>query len=268
VRRSRRLRPRRRRWRQPFPLHGETGNTHFKLPGFWSENPGLWFAQVECILANRNVTRQFNRYCLVVEALPHESLRLVADLVEQVPGVDPYSVLKGRLLSAHQLTDFQRAEALFDMPALGGRKPSQLMAAMLEVCPRGAEKCILFPCLFLRRLPRQLRVLLARADLSDLKGLAEQADELWAHHSADDLVATLQQPLLEDEPAAAVAAVRGPPSQGGKPAHWKKKGGRRPPPKESAQSREARLAAGLCLAHWRYGDTADSCHAPCSWAGN
>jgi hypothetical protein len=37
-----------------------------------------------------------------------------------------------------------------------------------------------------------------------------------------------------------------------KPGSWKKKGGqKRPPPKESAQSREARLAAGLCLTHWR-----------------
>jgi hypothetical protein len=26
-----------------------TGNMHFKLPDFWSENQGLWFAQVECI---------------------------------------------------------------------------------------------------------------------------------------------------------------------------------------------------------------------------
>jgi hypothetical protein len=32
------------------PSAGEMGNTHFKLPGFWSENPGLWFTQVECIL--------------------------------------------------------------------------------------------------------------------------------------------------------------------------------------------------------------------------
>jgi hypothetical protein len=51
----------------------------------------------------------------VVEALPHESLRLVADLVEAVLAEDPYTVLKGRLLSAHQLTDFQRAESLFTM---------------------------------------------------------------------------------------------------------------------------------------------------------
>jgi hypothetical protein len=117
------------------PPTGETSNMHIKLTGFWLENPGLWFAQVKGILANRNITREFNRYCLAVEALPHESLRLVADLVEQAPAVDPNTVLKGRLLSAHQLTDFQRAEALFDIPALGGRKPSQLMAAMLEVCP-------------------------------------------------------------------------------------------------------------------------------------
>jgi hypothetical protein len=165
----------------------------------------------------------------VVEALPHESLHLVADLVEQVPAVDPYTLLKGRLLSAHQLMDFQRAEALFDMSALGGRKLSQQMAAMLEVCPRGAEKCILFPCLFLCRLPRQLRVLLTQADLADIKGLAEQADELWTHHSVEDLVAAFQQPLLEEEPTAAVAAVHGPPSQGGKATHWKKKEGRKPP---------------------------------------
>jgi hypothetical protein len=131
---------------------------HIKLTGFWLENPGLWFAQVKGILANRNITREFNRYCLAVEALPHESLRLVADLVEQAPAVDPNTVLKGRLLSAHQLTDFQRAEALFDIPALGGRKPSQLMAAMLEVCPRGAEKCIIFPCLY-TRCPGDLPVL-------------------------------------------------------------------------------------------------------------
>jgi hypothetical protein len=56
------------------------------------------------------------------------------------------------------------------MHALGCRKLYQLMAAMLEVCPRGAERCILFPCLFLCRLPRQLRVPLARVDLADLKG--------------------------------------------------------------------------------------------------
>jgi hypothetical protein len=240
---------------------------HFKLPQFWAQNPALWFSQVECIFANRNVTREFNRYCLVVEALPHESLRMVADLVERAPADNPYTALKARLLSAHQQTDFQRAELLFDMPALGSRKPSQLMAAMLEVCPRGAEKCILFPCLFLRRLPRELRVLLARADHTDLKALAEQADELWALHAQEEPVAAVQQLQLEEE---AVAAVRnsGPHMQAPKGGHWQKKKPKKQGAEESVQSKEASLTAGICLPHWRYGASARFCNNPCSWQGN
>jgi hypothetical protein len=157
---------------------------------------------------------------------------------------DLYSTIKGRLLSAHQLADFQRAEALFHMPALSGQKSSQLMAAMLEVCPRGSEKCILFLCLFLRRLPRQLRVLLARADLSDLKGLAEQVDKLWTHHAFEDLVAAVQQLFTEEE---SIAAFRpgGSGAQGTKGVPWKKKGGknRRPRSPPSGGRRGRRLVS-------------------------
>ena len=33
-------------------------------------------------------------------------------------------------------------------------------------------------------------------------------------------------------------------------------------------SRAARLAAGLCIKHWQFGDKAHSCIHPCTWAGN
>jgi len=36
---------------------------------------------------------------------------------------------------------------------------------------------------------------------------------------------------------------------------------------EPEVSRQARLAAGLCLPHWRYAD-AHNCFEPCSWSGN
>ncbi len=35
------------------------------------------------------------------------------------------------------------------MPSLGSRKPSEMMAAMLETCPRGEEKTNLFAYIFL-----------------------------------------------------------------------------------------------------------------------
>jgi hypothetical protein len=61
---------------------------------------------------------QFDRYCHVVAALPHKSLRLVANLVEIVPWDTPYEDIKQRLVASHQLSDFQKAEHLFQMPAL------------------------------------------------------------------------------------------------------------------------------------------------------
>jgi hypothetical protein len=96
----------------------------------------------------RGVADSFQRYCLVDSVLPHESLRLVADIVEAPPATEQYQVLKDRLLASHQLTGYQQAEKLFAMPVLVACKPSDLMAAMPEVCPRGEENTELFACLF------------------------------------------------------------------------------------------------------------------------
>jgi hypothetical protein len=56
-----------------------------KLGIFWPHSPALWFSQAECQFLVRGVTDSFARYCHVVAVLPHESLRLVADLVETLP---------------------------------------------------------------------------------------------------------------------------------------------------------------------------------------
>ena len=111
-----------------------------KLSPFWPQAPALWFTQAECSFTVKKIEAQYDRYCHVVAALPHESLRLVADLVESLPTETPYDDIKTRLVASHQLSDFQKAEKLFLMPPLGSRKPSEMMAAMLETCPRGEEK--------------------------------------------------------------------------------------------------------------------------------
>ena len=164
---------------------------HIKLSDFWPHAPQLWFSQTECRFAAHGVTSEFARYCLVVGALQHESLRRVADIVETPPQDQPYTVIKQRLLGAHQMTDYQRAERLYLSPAIGDRKPSEMMAAMLEMCPRGEEKTNLFACLFLQRLPREIRVLLSRVDHKDPKLLAEEADALWTLYSQPAAVAAV-----------------------------------------------------------------------------
>jgi hypothetical protein len=216
------------------------------------------------------VTDQFIKYCQVVAALQHDSLRRVADIVEAPPEDNAYETLKQRLLSSHQMTGYQRAERLFAMPPLGSRKPSELMSEMLEICPRGEEKSELFACLFMQRLPREIRVLLAKVDHKDPKQLAEQADHYWGLHDSPATVAAVS-PAADIPEENLVAAVRqnSGGGRGGRGSRGRRGGrGASRVPYESELSRDARLAAGLCLKHWRYGEHANGCEQPCAWPGN
>jgi hypothetical protein len=46
---------------------------------------------------------------------------------------------------------------LVKMEPMGGRKPSQLLHAMLEFCPLGMERHLSFHYFFMQRLPQALR---------------------------------------------------------------------------------------------------------------
>ncbi len=226
----------------------------------------MWFAQAECLFELQGVTCQVKRYCYVVASLTHESMRRVSDLVEQRPDQDPYEVIRALLLSALQPTNFQRADKLFELPGLGARKPSELMSQMLEICPSGEEKSHLLACLFLRRLPREIQVLLTKVDHKDPKVLPEQADELWALHAHNSVVAAVQEMSVDE---AAINALkqqsRDKPGGDKRKKSWSKK-------KEKSDcqglSLSARLESGLCHAHWVYGESATTCHKPCTWQGN
>ncbi len=99
-------------------------------------------------------------------------MSLIADLVQVDPlSANPYTELRHRLLAAHQLTDIQRVEQLFNLPPLAAQKPSELLAEMLRLCPRGQENNAFFSCLFLNKLPRELRILLSEADMADMQAL-------------------------------------------------------------------------------------------------
>jgi hypothetical protein len=79
---------------------GSGGNVmrHIKLSDLWPHAPQLSFSQTECRFAAHGISSEFSRYCLVVGALPPDSLRRVADIVETPPQDTPYSTIKQRLL--------------------------------------------------------------------------------------------------------------------------------------------------------------------------
>ena len=139
-----------------------------KLPSFWSNKPASWFALAESRFRTHSITGKQAKFDQLVGALSKESISRVLDLIEVPPLFTPYTQLKTRLLEAHQLTDYQKVDQLLKMESLGARRPSELLAAMLEACPRGQEANIFFTHLFLCHLPAELRIMLCEDDHQDV----------------------------------------------------------------------------------------------------
>jgi hypothetical protein len=255
----------------PVAAVPDRGYSSLHLPEFWPETPAAWFLHAESKFRLKHITSEWDRYDHLVGALPRASVRLVLDLLENPDEQAPYSALKEKLLSSHELTNFERIEKLFQMEPLGGRKPTELLSEMLEICPRGQESNMFFMFLFLQRLPRELRVLLDEDDTLTPRQLAAKADKLWVKHSHQHGTVTAAV-AEEDHPVAAVhpGRSRGGATRGRGQRVQRGRGGRRPAAASAASepdtpSRVARSATGLCFYHWTYGEQAHKCESPCSW---
>ena len=181
-----------------------------KLPSFWSDKPASWFSLAETRFRTFGITGKEAKFDQLVGSLSKESIGRVLDLVENPPLFIPYTILKARLLDAHQLTDYQKVDSLLKMEPLGTRRPSELLAAMLEACPRGQETNIFFTHLFLCRLPAELRIMRGEDDHQDVRNLVTKADKLWAlHGQKSGLVASVDEPEEDSAVGAAVGATRG-----------------------------------------------------------
>jgi hypothetical protein len=119
----------------------------------------------------------------VLSALPAEMVSQVLDVVEALPPASQYEFFKNELLNIHQLSDYEKFDALVKMEPMGGRKPSQLLHAMLEFCPLGMEWHLSFHYFFMQRLPQTLRTQLGEVQPGDPRALAVRADRLWSVHS-------------------------------------------------------------------------------------
>jgi hypothetical protein len=262
---------------RPAGLHS------LRLPAFWVDKPVSWFVLAESRFRLHGIHREQTRYDYLVSALTKEAVSLVLDVVEHPPERLPYSALKQSLLDSHQLTDYQKIAALHKMEPLGGRKPSELLASMLELCPRGHETSIFFTHLFLERLPAELRITLGEDDHQNVRALAKKADALWSLHGMKSSFTASVASLVDVDEPAQVAAVssrgsgrgRSGGHRGGRAAPSGGGSGKQPGGQQAASQSKAaasllpremaRIQSGLCPKQFNYGDKAHSCTPPCSW---
>jgi hypothetical protein len=171
------------------------GLASIRLPPFWPNSLAAWFRTVEAQFVIRAITDPVDRYYVVMAALSEQQSELVSNVMDKEPTAESYQLLKAALLASHSLTLYQMVEKLVNLEALGGRKPSELMAAMQKFRPPKDKHFFIYH--FLQRLPKEVRILLAHDDFSDPRKLAEKADGLMAIH----------QPHAPDVTAVAAAAA-------------------------------------------------------------
>jgi hypothetical protein len=155
---------------------------------------------------------------------------------------------------SHQLSPVQKAMKLMALPELGNRRPWQMLADLLQVCPPGEHASAFLRASFLQQLPADVQVHLAQADTVDLKELAQRADQLLLKHrrplsimvAAVGAEAELQQ---EGVAAGVVAAVTG---------------------KPGVKKKRDRKLITFCWVHHRFCKDAKRCDNPneCQWKEN
>ncbi|XP_076649882.1 uncharacterized protein LOC143357352 [Halictus rubicundus] len=119
-----------------------------KVPDFFKEDPALWFAQVESSLSAARITNQKTMADVVVAALKYDVVTTVKDILfMSPPPEDLYDRIKARIISSYAVS----AES----------KLRQLLKG--EV---------------LKQLPSHVRAVLAMANVSEPRKLAELADKV------------------------------------------------------------------------------------------
>ncbi len=131
-----------------------------KLPAFWAESPTTWFSVVEAQFEAEGLQDSRRKFFCTVATLPLSVARNAQHIIAHPPARRPYEQLREFLTAAHTLTNYERVMQIQALGPLGGRKPSELLNVMLELCPAGEWETEFFRANFLQRLPEKIHILL------------------------------------------------------------------------------------------------------------
>ena len=92
---------------------------YMKLPSLWTNDVEIWFAQAETQFAVREITKENTKFYHVMSILSADMASKVSSILQSPPTDNPYSTLQTQLINKYQLTEHERATAIFNIAALG-----------------------------------------------------------------------------------------------------------------------------------------------------
>lgn len=100
-----------------------------RLPEFWMEMPGLWFAQFDAVMDPQK-QGDSAKYNLVIAILKRNALQQVGDLILNPPEGNELKCLKERLLAVYEECAEKQFHKLVSEIDLGNQRTTQLLRKM------------------------------------------------------------------------------------------------------------------------------------------
>ena len=243
-----------------------------KIPPFWSNDPALWFSQVEAQFTLKGITSQLTKFHYIVASLEPQIALHVRPLILNPPASNPYDTLKILLLQSFTPSQQSRLQQVFSADSLGDMKPTELFLHLQKLLGESATDESLLRNVFLLRLPLTIRTSLAVMQDKPLSQLVQLADTLFelappsmaavapTQSSCDGCarleheLEVLKSRLLHFENASSNQPQRFPVRR------------RSPSPRRTNFSPPSRST--LCWYHEKFGSRAVKCTPPCQFSSN
>lgn len=225
-----------------------------KLPGFWKENPALWFAQVEAQFELQRIEAGKIKFFTIIAALETEMLSQVSDIVLNPPN-DAYDKIKQRLIEHFSVSEENRIKQLLNNLDIGDKKPSALLREM-RMLANGGVTADFLQTMWMQRLPPQTQAILSTSTES-LDIIAKMADKIGDISISTPSIAAINSPYNFSEMKKQIEELT--------TAVQRLRTRRTRSNSRSRSQIRASSSPSLCYYHHRFGRNAKKCRQPCSF---
>lgn len=252
----------------------ESSKIALRLPSFWSNNPVLYFKQIEASFKLSNITTEETKYCSLIASLDESTMTVIADLVQDPDPKLPYSKVKERLIKEFDLTQTKRIKTLLQDVTLADSKPSSLLRRMRDLAGNNFSDSVLKE-IWLSQLPQNMQTILSVSN-EELPILAELADKVFDVTNSSPVCSEVQSdPLkqqvhrISEELSDLKISVSNLEKKVDKLLSAKCSSFQRSRSRSWSRQKEAKSPkSDLCWYHEKFNDKANKCVPPCSYSKN
>ena len=233
-----------------------------RLPPFWPDRPGLWFAQAEAQFELASVTNERTKFNHIISQLDYRHAAEVEDVITSPPEHEPYKTLKTELVRRLSTSRDQRVRQLLMHEEMGDRKPSQFLRHLKSLAPDVPDDFL--RSIWSSRLPSHIQAILAgqaEGNLDSASQLADRISEVAPQPTTAYVSPACDANLIQrlDELSRQVASLTV-----NRPRHRSHSRGRRNTDEHSPRE-DGNTEPTLCWYHQRFRDKAQRCTKPCSF---